>query len=328
MIHDKEDLDIGAKLNPNLISDPNLNYDILHDHIAQMKSKHLPYKLEKFHRHKHKKNKWITYGILRSIRFRDELYVKVKRCRNDSAEYWSLKNNLHVFNCILKRTITESKLKYYEELFTNYQNDTKKTWQTISEIVCKSNKNRKILDKIIIGSKTLTDKQVICDKFNDFFANIVPKLSSEITPQNSTRFEHYLTRQIMTSSSFTLVTHEDVNKTLLSLRTKTSTGIDGISVKLLKSLAPVLTNPLTLIINQSLTMGIFPSKLKIAKVLPLFKKNDPHIMDNYRPISLLTSISKVFEKVVFNQLLSGIYPFNIMHMGSGLCKSDDISVAM
>ena len=172
-----EDLDMGAKLKPNLLSDPNLNYDILHDHIAQMKSKHLPYKLEKFHRHKHKKNKWITYGVLRSIRFRDESNVKVKRCRNDSAEYWSLKNNLHVFKCILKRTIRESKLKYYEEFFTNYQNDTKRTWQTISEIVCKSNKNRKILDKIIIGSKTLTDKQVICDKFNEFFANIGPKLA-------------------------------------------------------------------------------------------------------------------------------------------------------
>ena len=90
-----------------------------------MKSKHLPYKLEKFHKHKHKKYKWITYGILHSIRFREELYVKVKRSRNDSAEYRSLKNNLHVFNCILKRTIRQSKLKYYEELFTNYQNETK-----------------------------------------------------------------------------------------------------------------------------------------------------------------------------------------------------------
>ena len=99
----------------------------------------------------------------------------------------------------------------------------------------------------------------------NIFANIGPKLASEITPQNSTRFEHYLTRQIMTSFSFTLVTHEDVNKTLLSLRTKPSTGIDGISVKLLKNLAPVLINPLTLIINQSLTMGIFPSKLRLQR---------------------------------------------------------------
>ena len=102
MIHDMEDLDIGAKLNPNILSNPNVNYDLLHDHIAQIKSTHLPYKLEKFHRHKHTKNKWITYGILRSIRFRYELYVKLKWCRNESVGYWSLKSNLHVFNIILK----------------------------------------------------------------------------------------------------------------------------------------------------------------------------------------------------------------------------------
>ena len=86
------------------------------------------------------------------------------------------------------------------------------------------------------------------------------------------------------------------------LRTKNSTGIDGISVKLLKSLSSALINQLTLIINQSLVTGIFPNKLKIAKVLPLFKKDDCAVMDNYRPISLLTAISKLFEKVVFSQL--------------------------
>ena len=55
-------------------------------------------------------------------------------------------------------------------------------------------------------------------------------------------------------------------------------------------------------INQSLITGIFPDKLKIAKVIPLFKKNDASVIDNYRPISLLPSISKLFEKVVFLQL--------------------------
>ena len=91
------------------------------------------------------------------------------------------------------------------------------------------------------------------------------------------------------------------------------TGIEGISVKLLKYFAPVITNPLTLIINQSLTMGIFPSKLKIAKVLPLLKKNDPYIMDNYRPISLLTTISKLFEKVAFNQLFEYFHKNNLFY---------------
>ena len=54
-------------------------------------------------------------------------------------------------------------------------------------------------------------------------------------------------------------------------------------------------------INQSLCSGIFPTKLKIARVIPLFKKGDPHVFDNYRPISLLPAISKIFERIVFDQ---------------------------
>ena len=73
-------------------------------------------------------------------------------------------------------------------------------------------------------------------------------------------------------------------------------------MKLLKLLSPALLKPLTIVINQSLLTGIFPNKLKIAKVVPLHKKDDPSLMDNYRPISLLPSISKLFEKIVFIQL--------------------------
>ena len=104
------------------------------------------------------------------------------------------------------------------------------------------------------------------------------------------------------SFSFTLVNENDVLKHLASSRTKNSAGVYEVSVKLLKKLSPTLINPLKLLINQSLVAGIFPKKLKIAKLLPLFKKADYAIMDNYRPISLLTSISKLFENVVFTQL--------------------------
>ena len=62
-----------------------------------------------------------------------------------------------------------------------------------------------------------------------------------------------------------------------------------------------VAKPLSLIINQSLCTGIFPKNLKMAKAIPLFKKGDSHLIDNYRPVSLLPAISKVFEKVVFEQ---------------------------
>ena len=230
------------------------------------------------------------------------MYLKFKRCKQHNFEYHTLKNNLHVFNCILKKTIREAKIQYYDKLFSQYKNDIKKTWQTLSNIICKSNTKRKTLDKIIVDSKVIKDEKEICNKFNDFFANIGPKLATQIKPVSNKTYDTFLKRRVLMSFSFTLVNENDVEKHLASLRIKNSPGVDGISVKLLKKLSPALINPLTLLINQSLVTGIFPNKLKIAKVLPLFKKYDYAIMDNYRPISLLTSISKLFEKVVFTQL--------------------------
>ena len=75
-------------------------------------------------------------------------------------------------------------------------------------------------------------------------------------------------------------------------------------LKLIKSIKLDILDPLTLTINQLLMSGIFPDKLKLAKVIPLYKKGDSTITDNYRPISLLPTISRLFEKIVFNQLLT------------------------
>ena len=80
MLTDMNENDISKNLNDDLSSDPNSNYDILHDHIAQKKDKPLPYIFEKFHNDKHKNNKWISFGIIRSIKTRDALYLKFKRC--------------------------------------------------------------------------------------------------------------------------------------------------------------------------------------------------------------------------------------------------------
>ena len=81
-----------------------------------------------------------------------------------------------------------------------------------------------------------------------------------------------------------------------------SFGKDGMSNNLLKLIKNEICESVTLIINQSLTTGIFPNKLKIAKVIPLFKKGDIYTFDNYRPISLLPSISKIFERTMYDQI--------------------------
>ena len=84
-------------------------------------------------------------------------------------------------------------------------------------------------------------------------------------------------------------------------------------MRLLKFLLPAVIKPLTIVINQSLATGIFPDELKIAKVMPFFKKDDITLMDNDRPVSLLTSTSKVFEKVVFTQLYEYFDKNNLLY---------------
>ena len=79
---------------------------------------------------------------------------------------------------------------------------------------------------------------------------------------------------------------------------------DNLSLKLIKSIKFDILDSLTLIINQSLVSGVFPDKLKLAKVIALCKKRDSTITDNYRPISLLPTLSKVLEKNVYNKLFS------------------------
>ena len=273
MLTDMTECDISREMNNDLSSDANLNYDILqYDHKTKMKNKHLPLKFEKFHKHKHKNSKWTSFGSIRSIKTRDAMYLKFKRCNQQSVEYNTLKNNLHVSNCILKKTIRDAKIKYYSKLFTKYKGEIKKTWQTISDIICKSNRKCKTLDTIIVDSRVIKDKEEICNNVNDFSANIGPKIANQIKPISNKNYDTFLKKRVFTSFSFTLVSKNNVLKHLSSSRTKNSAGIDGISVKLFKTLSPALINPLTLIINQSLVTGIFPAKLKIAKVLPLFKK--------------------------------------------------------
>ena len=91
--------------------------------------------------------------------------------------------------------------------------------------------------------------------------------------------------------------------------------IDGISSRLLKASKTVVCKPLTLIINQTLTSGIFPDTLKIAKIIPLSKKGDKTLLENYRPISILPAISKFFERIMFNQIHNHFSMHNLFYSG-------------
>ena len=94
--------------------------------------------------------------------------------------------------------------------------------------------------------------------------------------------------------SFSQISEDAVMEVLNNLKQKLSCGHDGISSRLLKASKNVIYKPLTLIINQTLTSGIFPDTLNIGKIIPLFKKGDKTLLENYRPIYILPAISTFF----------------------------------
>ena len=137
---------------------------------------------------------------------------------------------------------------------------------------------------ILSEGNILTQSVDMANKFNNFFINIGPSLSKDIRRDRNHNYEKYLNRHIFTSFHFELVDNNYVKKTKKSLRSKSSTGHDGISTKLLKFISPALIEYFRIFINQSLITGIYPNKLKIAKIIPTYKKENKLLMDNYRPI--------------------------------------------
>ena len=292
---------------------PDKNYSTFENVLLDLKEKHLPTKKVKYNKYKHKDSPWITQGILQSIKFRDDMYKQLKCTPHNDPTYLVLKQNLNVYNCILRKNIRNAKILYYNDLFTKFKDDIKKTWDTIKTVMHKKKNKKHIPECLIIDGSEITDKITIAEKFNDFFVNIGPKLAANIKTADKKEFSSYLTQKIQHRFVFKPLAVGDISKIISKFESKTSTGHDNLSMKIFKIIYPSVLDSLTCIINQSLSRGIFPSSLKVAKVIPLFKKGDEKVLDNYRPISLLPVISKVFEKCVFNQLYDYFQKYKLFY---------------
>ena len=303
----------NADFDSNLMSDPNDNYNKLETIIKESKEKCLPLTEVKFKKYKHKISPWITFAIINSIKSRDNLYVRWKKVNPDSQKYIDFEKRFKIHCSILQKTIREAKKKYYFEQFENFKSDIKKTWEKINEVLSRSKKASELPNYFCDGNNILTKNEEIANCFNRFFCNIGPELADSIKGPEGKSYEDYLKQNIFSTFSFETIDSEYVMKRIQELKSKTSFGHDGLSSILLKRIASKIQHVLTTIINQSLMSGIFPSSLKIAKISPIYKKEDPHLTDNYRPISLLPVISKIFEKVAFKQVYDYFNENNLLY---------------
>lgn len=298
-------------LNPQ--ANPDKNYEILTNKLQQSISNHIPIKEVSINRHKHRKSPWITTGIINSIKERDKMYCKQLKAAPHSNEREGMKLALKIYNRILQKTIRKAKFSYYTSHFDQLKDNMKKTWKSINEILNKKPKSIRFPDYFKINNQVITDKNTIAEEFNRFFINIGEQLASTIVHDPTENFTDYLTENITSTFEFSTVGETEISEIIGKLKPVSSCGYDDITPKLLKVLSPYLIRPLTLIINQSLKTGIFPNLLKIAKVIPIHKKDDKSVLSNYRPISLLPAISKIFEKVIHKQIQAYLTENNLLY---------------
>lgn len=286
-------------------ADPLSNYNKIESILTSARIASYPTKKVKFDKYIHRKNPWITSAILVSIQFRDDLSLKVRNAVFNSCEWHVLKKHLDMYKKYLRSCIRLAKKMHFNKIFDQCKNDIKQTWKSINSLLNRNGARSALPECFNIDGSLISDRSKLADAFNKFFINIGPKLASTIDPPvSNVTYESFLTDKPGTSFEFSAVNYDSVVNAIDSLKNKTSCGYDQISNQMLKSIKVEISPVLVIIINQCLETCVFPPNLKLAKVSPIFKKGDNIKIDNYRPISLLPVISKIFEKVLHQQLMN------------------------
>ena len=217
-----------------------------------------------------------------------------------------------------------AKRTYYYDQCVQHKGNTKKLWKTINYIVHRTNNKTEVVEKLKINNLEEHRGELIADEFARYFATIGKTYATNMPPSRKNLKEYLSKINANTSSIFlTPVTKAEVEKYINNLKPKKSSGLDKIDNILIKELRDVISEPLSIIYSNSFTEGVFPDKMKTSKVIPLHKGKSKEETNNYRPISLLLTISKILEKAMYqrtytflcitNQLYASQYGFRKNH---------------
>ena len=237
-------------------------------------------------------------------------YLYKKSILNDATNEDRIiyKNYRNLYNRIKRKARSD----YYATKCEEYGRNIKQLWKVINETICKKKHSGSIIPYITINGIKTYDPKKIANSFGSFYATIGSELVGKL-PKSRKNIDDYVCDIPRTLNSLKVkyIKQTDIEKIINSLPAKTSSGHDGISNKLLKDLNHTISYPLSVIFNQSLESGIFPDKMKIAEIIPLHKNKEEDLVNNYRPISLLMTISKILEKIIYTNLYGFLTKHNL-----------------
>ena len=195
-------------------------------------------------------------------------------------------------------------------------------WKIINSLSKKSNDKGGLIESLRINNIEHEDADSICNEFGKYFSTVGTKYAEKI-PKSKKSIAYYLNNLNWNPNSVFLspCTETEICKLIEKLPNKKSSGYDGVSNVILKEIKTEIMKPLCKIFNNSLSSGVFPSSMKHAEVIPLYKAGLTNQSTNYRPISLLLTLSKVLEKVVYSRTYSFLNKSEIYSSQYGFRKN-------
>ena len=217
------------------------------------------------------KKSWITHECQKQRQQKNKCYKKLfKNPTPENHENYKKERN------ICNTTIRNAKIAFHDKSTANFSN-SKELFSTIRSLWGKT--------------KNVSGNLINATKFNEYIISIGEQLADNKKVKSNI---------ISNTFVFAPITIKETTNAIKKLKNGNSTDHDGISNKTIKQTLPVISQPLTELFNQCFDEGYYPSNLKVARVIPIYKDGSVHDAGNYRPISLLT-IDKVFEKIIFLQ---------------------------
>jgi hypothetical protein len=237
---------------------------------------------------------WLTSDLKQAMCDRD--FHHSKAIKTKSPHHWKMYKKLRLY---INKQVRKCKSDYYQDLILKNKGNPSNLWKTLNNVT--GRKNTSGVTCIVAEHVTYTDPKSIAETLNSFFTSIGSILAAKLM-QTATQSPPTVVQEPEFYFVFQPITENFVLNQLKSLKTNKAIDLDNISARLIKDVSVVICKPLTCLYNHSLHSAVFPDIWKMGRVTALFKSGSRLDANNYRPITVLPTLSKILEKAVHTQV--------------------------
>ena len=282
------------------------------DKINMLLDTYAPLKKINKYKLKFKSKPWITLGLQKSISVKNKLLANFIN-KKDPILKEEFHTNYKKYRNLLSTLMKKSKQAYYDKYFERNWNNIKNTWKGIKSLISLKTVASSVPTVLSLDNgDTITNLYDIANTFNNYFASIAETTKKSIKYSHK-HFSDYLSNESSSTIFLQPTDKEEIANIISSLNSNKTSGPNSIPYRVLFLLKNEISKQLADLFNLSFMTGVFPSVLKTAKIVPVFKKDSKLNYSNYRPISLLSNIEKILEKLMYKRLYAFLDYNNIIY---------------